>query len=145
LLLRQAMGKDGSLTVKEIQYSVTDTLKACSELVDPVSEVIRFGSPQLMSQFSQPFDFDGTFILDYCASLKQTLFATEPTVFSRQNGRCAVARSDERTNRSPKRDRTGRGTKEEMWYIDVLANLAKQVSARVLVTSYINRHPLDGP
>src|SRR2546426_2456728 len=44
LLLRQAMGKDGSLTVKEIQYSVTDTLKACSELVDPVSEVIRFGS-----------------------------------------------------------------------------------------------------
>src|SRR5437867_12496997 len=97
------MGKDGSLTVKEIQYSVTDTLKACSEPVDPVSEVIRFGSPQLMSQFSQALAFDGTFILDYCARLKQPLFAPEPTVFSRQTGRCAVARFAGTTKHSPKR------------------------------------------
>jgi hypothetical protein len=65
-LLRQTMGKDrGSLAIEEIQYSIVDALITCSKLVDPVSEEIRFGSPQLMSQFSQPFDFHSALNLDF--------------------------------------------------------------------------------
>src|SRR6266567_3448245 len=56
-LLRQAVGEHHhGLSCKEVKHPVVNTLVACSELVDAISQKVCLRPPQFMSQLSETID-----------------------------------------------------------------------------------------
>jgi hypothetical protein len=54
----------GHVLVEEVENPVVHPLVADAQLIDAVTQVISFGSSQLMSERLQPFQLDATFVLD---------------------------------------------------------------------------------
>jgi hypothetical protein len=51
-----------ALLVKEIENSVMHVPVPHTQLVDPVSQEVRFGSPQFVTEFGQSLDSDEVFV-----------------------------------------------------------------------------------
>ena len=63
-LLHLTMGQNSRCSsVKEIQDSIVESLQPYTQLINPVPQEIRFGSPEFMAEIPQPFDLDQTFVL----------------------------------------------------------------------------------